>query len=147
MTSCAWLWAYAGLLLMLMELFAPGFVICFFGLSAMTVALCRAVFGESFDLTWQLASFSGFSILYILLLRRWLKKTFTGEKKVAINDLDDEYKGRIGKIITAVNPPLEGRVLIGDSQWNAIADYPIDCNTEVKVLSRNNLTMKVEALS
>ena len=30
MTSCAWLWLYAGLFLMLAEILAPGFVIFFF---------------------------------------------------------------------------------------------------------------------
>ena len=52
MTSCSWLWLYAGAFLMLLELLAPGFVIFFFGLSAATVGLCRAAFGEAFTLTW-----------------------------------------------------------------------------------------------
>ena len=37
MLSCAWLWVYAGAALMLLELVAPGFILCFFGLSAATV--------------------------------------------------------------------------------------------------------------
>ena len=80
MTSCAWLWLYFGAFLMLMELLAPGFVVFFFGLSAATVGLCRFAFGEAFTTTWQLAAFSAFSILYLMVLRRWLKKTFLGGK-------------------------------------------------------------------
>ena len=80
MTSCAWLWIYVGTFLMLMELLAPGFVIFFFGLSAATVGLCRALLGDAFGLTWQLAAFSGFAILYLVVLRRWLRKTFMGGK-------------------------------------------------------------------
>ena len=68
MTSCAWLWLYAGAFLMLLELFAPGFVIFFFGLAAAAVGLMRFAFGEAFDATWQIASFSVFSVLFLALL-------------------------------------------------------------------------------
>ena len=78
MTSCAWLWLYFGAFLMVMELLAAGFVVFVFGLSAATVGLCRFAMGESFTLTWQLAAFSAFSILYLVVLRRWLKRLFTG---------------------------------------------------------------------
>lgn len=146
MTSCAWLWLYAGAFLMLMELMAPGFVIFFFGLSAATVGLCRALFGEAFDLTWQLAAFSAFSILYLVLLRRWMKKLFLGARNDTKTDFDNEYVGRVGKVTEAIEPPLAGRVEIGDSMWSAAADAPIAVGTTVKVVSQNNLTMKVEVV-
>ena len=146
MTSCAWLWLYAGAFLMLMELMAPGFVIFFFGLSAATVGLLRALFGEAFDLTWQLAAFSAFSILYLVVLRRWLKKTFLGGKVETKTDFDNEYVGRAGKVTTAIEPPLTGRVEIGDAEWTASADIAIPTGTTVKVISQNNLTMKVEVI-
>ena len=56
MLTCAWLWIYAGAALMLLELVAPGFVLCFFGLSAATVGVLRFAFGEAFTPTWQLAA-------------------------------------------------------------------------------------------
>ena len=146
MTSCAWIWLYVGLFLMLMELMAPGFVVFFFGLSAATVGLCRALFGEAFDLTWQLAAFSAFAIVYLVALRRWLKKLFTGGKVETATDFDNEYVGRVGKIAEAVVPPLTGRVMIGDSLWTAAADVAIAVGEPVKVISQNNLTMKVEVV-
>ena len=146
MMSCAWIWLYLGAFLMLMELLSPGFVIFFFGLSAATVGLCRAVFGEAFDLTWQLASFSVFAILYLVVLRRWLKKTFFGGTDETKTDFDNEYLGRVGKVTEAIEPPLAGRVEIGDSMWSAAADAPIAVGTTVKVVSQNNLTMKVEVV-
>ena len=72
MTSCAWLWIYAGAALMLLELIAPGFVLCFFGLSAASVGLLKFALGDPFTPTGQLAAFSVFSILYFLILRRYL---------------------------------------------------------------------------
>ena len=144
MTSCAWLWLYFGAFLMLMELLAPGFVIFFFGLSAATVGLCRFALGGAFSFTWQLAAFSAFSILYLMVLRRWLKKTFLGGKVEAKTDFDNEYVGRVGKVTQAIDPPLTGRVEIGDAEWTATADAPVAQGAMVEVVSQNNLTMKVK---
>ena len=146
MMSCGWLWLYLGALLMLAELMAPGFVIFFFGLSAATVGLCRFAFGEAFTLTWQLASFSAFAILYLAVLRRACKKVFAGGKEVSHVDFDNEAVGRAGRVTEAIEPPRTGRVLIGDAEWTAAADAPIAAGTDVKVISQNNLTMKVEVL-
>ena len=146
MTSCAWLWLYLGAFLMLMELLAPGFIIFFFGLSAGTVGLLRFAFGEAFGMTWQLAAFSALSILYLVVLRRWLKKTFLGGKVETNTDFDNEYVGRVGKVMEAIRPPLAGRVEIGDAEWTALADVPVAAGAVVKVISQNNLTMKVEVV-
>ena len=129
---------------MLMELLAPGFVMFFFGLSAMSVGLCRFALGEPFSLTWQIAAFSVFSVLYIAFLRRWLKRTFFGKVFDSSSDFTNEYVGRFGKVVEAIEPPLSGRVEIGDAEWSATADSPIPVGATVKVVSQNNLTMKVE---
>ena len=143
MLTCAWLWIYAGAALMLLELIAPGFILCFFGLSAATVGVLRFAFGEAFTPTWQLAAFSAFSILYIVLLRQYLKKVFVGGKVETKTDFDNESVGRIGQVTTAINPPLAGRILLGDAEWTADADEPIDVGANVKVIAQQNLTMKV----
>ena len=144
MTSCAWLWLYFGAFLMLMELLAPGFVVFFFGLSAATVGMCRFAMGESFTLTWQLAAFSAFSILYLVVLRRWLKRLFTGGRVETKTDFDNEYVGRVGSVTEEIKPPFAGRVMIGDAEWTASADVPLAVGTTIEVISQNNLTMKVK---
>ena len=121
MTSCAWLWIYAGAALMLLELIAPGFVLCFFGLSAATVVVLKFAFGEAFTPTGQLAAFSVFSILYIVLLRRYLTKVFVGGKVETKTDFDNESVGRVGRLTVAIKPPLTGRMMLGDSEWTAAA--------------------------
>ena len=146
MTSCAWLWLYFGAFLMLAELLLPGFVIFFFGLSAATVGLFRFALGESFTLTWQLAAFSVFAIVYLAVLRRLLKRIFTGHAKEEKLGFGQEAVGRIGKVTAAIEPPKTGRVMIGDAEWTAEADTPVAVGADVKVVSQNNLTMKVEVL-
>ncbi len=146
MLNCAWLWIYAGAILMLLELVSPGFVIFFFGLSAATVGLCRFALGDLFTTTWQLAAFSAFSILYLIFLRRWMTNLFSGKSERAAVDFDNESVGRMGTITEEIKPPLTGRVMIGDAEWTAAADVPLAVGTNVKVVSQTNLTMKVEAV-
>lgn len=146
MTGCSWMWMYIGAFLMLAELLAPGFVIFFFGLSAISVGILRALFGEAFTVTWQLAAFSFFSVVYLALLRRWIKSVFSGGSSKSADDFSNEYVGRTGKVVADINPPLEGRVEIGDSQWTASADTAIAAGSTVKVTAQSNLTFKVEPL-
>ena len=129
---------------MLLELIVPGFILCFFGLSAATVGVLRFAFGEAFTLTWQLAAFSAFSILYIVLLRRYLQKVFVGGKVETKTDFDNESIGRVGRVTEAIRPPLTGRVMLGDAEWTAAADCPIEAGANVRVVAQQNLTMKVE---
>ena len=129
---------------MLLELVAPGFVLCFFGLSAATVGVLKFAFGDAFTPTWQLAAFSTFSILYILILRRYLKRVFVGGKVETKTDFDNDSVGRTGRLTEAIQPPLTGRVMLGDAEWTAAADQPIAAGANVRVVAQSNLTMKVE---
>lgn len=146
MFTCAWIWIYVGSALVLLELIAPGFVLCFFGLSAATVGALRFVLGEGFTLTWQLAVFSALSILYIVLFRRYLKRIFVGGKVEAKTDFDNESVGRIGRVTEPINPPLSGRVLLGDAEWTASSDQAIPAGADVRVVAQSNLTMHVAAV-
>ena len=146
MITCAWLWIYAGAALMLLELVAPGFILCFFGMSAATVGVLRFVFGVAFSPNWQLAAFSVFSVLYILVLRRSLKRVFVGGKVETKTDFDNESVGRTGKVVEAIRPPLAGRVMLGDAEWTAAADRPIEAGRDVRVVAQSNLTMHVEEI-
>ncbi len=147
MFSCGWLWLYAGAILMLMEILAPGFVIFFFGLAAATVGLVRFAVGDAFTLTWQLAAFSALSIVYILVLRRWVQSIFSGRLLDTKTDFENDYIGRLGKVTEAINPPKPGRVEIGDAQWTATADGAIAAGADVQVISQNNLTFKVKEIN
>ena len=145
--SCGWLWLYAGAFMMLMELMTPGFVMFFFGLSAATVGLLRLALGEAMAPLWQMIAFSAFSIVYLLFLRRWVKSVFFGKVGKRSGDIDDGFAGRTGRVTAAIKPPLAGRVILGDAEWTAVADSPIDVGADVKVVSQDNLTVKVATIA
>lgn len=143
-----WLWVYAGLGMMLAELLSPGFVLFFFGLSGMTVGAIVLLLPETAELAfkWQLALFTVFSIVYILTLRRFVKKVFLGDNGKG-SALPDEFAGRVCVVISAIEPDMPGRVMLGDAEWNAEADgESIPEGAKVRVVSRRNLTLCVKKL-
>jgi len=146
--SAGWLWLYLGVALMLAEVFAPGFVVFFFGLAAATVGALVLLLPDQFhpNLTWQLALYSFFSIVYIVTLRRYAKEIFLGDfgGDGKAGAMSDEFAGRFVKVVVAIRPGAEGRVELGDAEWNAVSDEPIEAGAEAKVVSRENLTLKVK---
>ena len=142
--SMKWLWLYAGAFLMLAEIMAPGFVIFFFGLAAATIGALLFVLPESVHLsfTWQLALFSGLSIVYLMTLRRYMKSVFLGDTAES-RAIDSEYVGRLGKVTETIRPEAPGRILLGDSEWSATAAERLEPGIEVKVTAQNNLTLTV----
>lgn len=145
--SPGWMWLYIGAGLMLAEILMPGFVVFFFGLSAATLGALILVLPDAFHLTlaWQLALFSLFSVVYLVTLRRYLKSVFLGDSEDMLSS-SDEFAGRTGEIVKAITPGVPGRVLVGDAEWDAVAVEPIAAGSKVKILSRKNLTLTVEAV-
>ena len=142
--SPPWIWMYLGAFLMLAELASPGFVVFFFGLAAATVSVLRGMF-PSMPGWLQFAAFSFFSIFYLLVLRRYLKRIFVGEKQESAS-IGNEHLGRIGRVVETVRPDVPGRILLGDAEWSARAAKPLEPGTEVRVVAQENLTFTVEAV-
>lgn len=140
-----WIWLYIGAFLMLMEMTAPGFVIFFFGLAAATIGILLFVLPSGFELslTWQVALFSFFSILYLVTLRRYVKSVFLGDTNES-KTIDSEYAGRVAKVVETVRPGVPGRVMMGDAEWTASAGECLERGVDVKVVGRDNLTLIVE---
>ena len=142
--SPVWLWMYAGAFLMLAELISPGFVVFFFGLAAATVSLLKWIF-PSLPLWGQLAAFSILSIIYLLVLRKYIKSVFMGEKDESPS-INNEYVGRVGRVVEVIRPEVPGRILLGDAEWTARSATRLDPGTEVRVVAQDNLTLRVEPI-
>ena len=145
--SAGWIWMYVGAGMMLAEILTPGFVMFFFGLSAATVGALVLLLPETFNpsFMWQLALFSLFSLVYLVTLRRYVKKIFIGDNGKS-RALADEFAGRLGEVVTAIAPNVPGRVIVGDAEWDATAAVALAAGTRVRVIARRNLTLEVEAV-
>jgi len=143
--SIVFLWTLAGIVLIFVELFVPHFVIAFFGGGALVTALTTAV-GLTTSLASQLVVFIVSSLLLLFLLRRYLKKTLTGNMK----DSDDQqpFDLEIGKIVTVVrdiDPHTGfGKVKYLGTQWDAMAAEFISAGESVRLVGGSNLTLRVE---
>ena len=128
---------------MLLELTIPGFVIFFFGLAAAAVSGILFLFDISF--AWQLALFSIFSVLFIVLLRKWFTRLFLGVSSET-KDVESEFVGRVAVVTEKISLGESGRILLRDSQWDAVAAEEIDAGAKVRVISQKNLTLTVEKI-
>jgi len=137
-------WLYVGVALILFEIMTPGLVSLFFGLSALTMALIVWLV-PGLGQAWQWIGFSVLSVLYILLLRKSLKKIFSGKREVSESP-DDEYTGKLAVVTETVAPCKPGRVEFGGTAWTAEADREFSVGVSVKIVGKKNLTFKIEAV-
>jgi len=137
-------WLYFGVALILFEVMTPGLVSLFFGMAALTVALV-AWLAPSLAQGWQWIGFSVFSVLYILLLRKSLKRVFSGDREVSERP-GNEYVGKLAVVTDPVAPNKPGRVEFDGTTWTAEADCELAAGAPVRIVSNKNLTFKVEAV-
>ena len=137
-------WLALGITLVIIEVMTPGLVSIFFGLSALTVALITWLV-PALGQGWQWIAFSVFSVLYIFLLRKSLKKVFSGEREVS-DSPNDEFSGKLAVVVEPVEPNKPGRVEFCGTNWTAEAETAIQAGVSVRILSRKNLTLRVEAV-
>ena len=115
-----WTWIIAGLLLMTVELFAPGLFFIWLGLAALATGIVVAMFG----LGWTAAAllFAAFAIASVFAGRALMRRK-DSEPEIA-NNLNSLSRNLIGKTVH-LDQAIEngkGRVRIGDTVWQAIGE-------------------------
>ena len=138
------IWFIVGLVLLLAEFGAPGFVMFFFGIGAWVVAL--VCFAADIGLEIQLFVFLISSVFSLLLLRRRLSSLFFGTKAGFKNleDNVDDYLGVKVKVVKEIQPNVKGKVELHGTNWEAEADEVIPEGAVVVIVEMNNLTFKVK---
>lgn len=142
--STWWMWAIAGLVLILSELVLPAFVLVWFGLGALVVALLLLLVG-GLSLT---AQFGAWLVLSLALVVLWFRIFKPGFHKTRIGQSDANAVGEVGVLTREVAPFAKGEVrfqrpTLGSDVWPCIADEVIATNTRVKVLSVEGSFLKV----
>lgn len=111
-----WIWAIAGVVLLIAEVLAPGFFLLFIG----GAAVATGVFTLLFDLgiVPQLILFAVYSTLAVMLGKRFYAQPDAPDQQLALNE---PSKRMIGKSVLVVDPVDEygGRVRVGDGEWSA----------------------------
>ena len=136
-----WLWLIGGVLLLILEVIAPGFFLVFIGAAAMATGLFTVLF--DLGTASQLALFALYSVIAVLVGRRfYANRTFDSADPL----LTDRAARLMGKTVTVVEPVDEhsGRVRVGDSDWSARGG-PAAAGERVRITGIDGNCLKVEA--
>jgi len=138
-----WHWAVGGIALIVAELAVPAFVLIWFGLGALVVALAVAVLNLGMTaqlMLWLLVS--------LALVVGWFKVFKPNMHKTRIGMSDANVVGEVGVLVHDVAPFAKGQVrfqkpILGSDVWECIADESIKSGERVKVLDVEGSFLKV----
>ena len=134
-------WFIIGIVFYVVELVLPGFIVFFFGIGAWCTAL--AVYLTDIPLAGQLGVFLVTSLATLFALRKYIQTIFTGSAQEDDASVKAQPVTDTGVVTEDIIPPGKGRVKYGGSFWKATADQEIKAGTQVKVISQDNLEIKV----
>jgi inner membrane protein len=139
-----WQWAVAGLVLVLAELAVPAFVLIWFGLGALVVALVVAILPQ-LGATVQL---SLWLVVSVSLVGLWFKIFKPNSHKTRVGMSDSNLVGEIGLLTREVAPFQNGEVrlqkpMLGSDVWPCMADATIPAGARVKVVAVEGSFLKV----
>jgi hypothetical protein len=140
-----WHWAVGGIILILAELVVPAFVLVWFGLGALVMAVVIFV-APSLDTTAQLV---GWLVISLALTSYWFKVFKPGSHKTQVGMSASEVIGEVGVLTREVSPFVRGEVrfqkpMVGADVWPCISDEEIKSGERVKVLTVEGSLLKVK---
>ncbi len=140
------IWFLVGLVLLIMEFILPGLVVFFFGVGAWIVAII-CLFTE-IGINTQLIIFIVCSVLFLLVLRQWVKGVFLGhtDSRQDLKKNMDEFVGQRAVVKEKILPKLGGKVEFHGTNWEARADQEIAEGVVVEIIGKDNITFKVKAI-
>lgn len=115
--SAAGAWLILALVLGIAELAAPGVFLVFLGIAAAITGLAVWALPD-LPVAAQLATFGVWSVVAVLIGRRWYRDFAVPAADPLLNDRSARL---VGRIVTVEQPIVggQGRVLIGDGGWPA----------------------------
>lgn len=142
-------WALLGLVFIFIEFFIPGLVIVFFGVGALITAITTWI-GITPSLPSQLLIFIVSSILFLVLLRKYVQRTFLGKTMEEGGNSDRNFNIEIGKIVPVIEliqpGKVGGKVRYQGTNWLARASERIAKGESVKITGCDNITLIVEKI-
>ncbi|MCJ8190045.1 NfeD family protein [Sphingomicrobium aestuariivivum] len=135
-------WIVAGLLLLAAELMVPGVFLAFVGIAA----IAAGAFTWAFDLglTEQIVLFTVYTVVAVFVGRRFYARPAIDESDGMLNERSLQV---IGRAVTAATdfPYGEGRVKLGDSEWNARGPVGAKAGDRLEIRAVEGTRLVVEA--
>jgi len=142
LTTAGLIWLAAGVLFLVLESVLPGFVLFFFGLGALVTSLSSWLF--QLTLNEQLVIFLVSSLLSLITLRGFIKRTFLGGLTGSQDDHVIAVGGESVVVTRTIDPPMEGKVKYSGTFWRAVSEEKIEEGEIATVISQEGLIMRVK---
>ncbi len=141
-TLAYWDWLIAGLVLVILEIFAPGAVFLWLGIAAGVVGAV-VFFAPYLDWKFQFTLFAVLSVVSIVVSRRYLKRRPLETDHPNLNRRGAQYVGR-DLILDAALSGGQGRLRVDDTTWR-VEGPDLPAGAKVRVTAVNGATLKIEA--
>ena len=141
-TLAYWDWFIAGLVLVILEIFAPGAVFLWLGIAAGLVGAV-VFFAPYLDWKFQFTLFAVLSVVSIVVSRRYLKRRPLETDHPNLNRRGAQYVGR-DLILDAALSGGRGRLRVDDTTWR-VEGPDLPAGAKVRVTAVNGATLKIEA--
>lgn len=124
-----WQWWIVGLVLVILEVFAPGAFLIWIGIAAGVVGLL-VLFVPGFPWQFQVLMFGVLSVAIVLLWRRYLQAHPVQSEAPSLNRRGEQY---VGRVFTLDEPIINGigKLRVDDSIWRITGE---DCPAQSKVV-------------
>lgn len=137
-------WAILGLALIISELLIPAFVLVWFGLGALAVAVLAALAPEA-SFTVELLVWIAASTSLVLL---WFKVFKPHHHKISSGRSSAEAVGEVGLLISDIEPFGKAKArfqtpLLGSDVWECVSDEKIPANSRIRVVSVEGSILKI----
>ena len=141
-TLGTWNWLIFGVLLMALELLAPGIFLFWFGLAALLVGLVSFAFDPSWQL--QILMFAIFAAAAVPLWRRVARSNSAVSKSNPF--LNKRADALVGRVFTLERPIIDGSgtVQIDDTVWR-VAGPDTPAGSRVRVVQADGASLTVAA--
>jgi inner membrane protein len=138
-----WHWWALGLLLLLVELLAPGMFFLWMAEAAVVTGFLLLVF-PLLGWEYQLIAFSVLSVASIVLFRKFLKRHPIVSDRPSLNRRTDQYLGRVFTLEQAIVNG-QGKIRVDDSTWK-IQGPDCPAGAKVRVVAAEGVILRVEVL-
>lgn len=136
-----WTWWVLALILLAIELLAPGFFFLWMAASAFVVG-CLLWLAPALDIQVQVSVFSVLSVVFIGLWRIYGKQHSIATDHPLLNKRGQQYVGRVFNLYRPIENG-EGKIKVDDSIWKVHGE-DCDMNTKVKVVAVRGTVFDVE---
>lgn len=139
-TLGSWNWLIAGVLLMALELLAPGIFLFWLGLAAFLVGMLSFLVSLSWQ--WQMLLFAAFAAAAVPIWRRVAQQNPGANPNPFLNRRTDAM---IGRICTLDRPIIDGTgiVRIDDTVWR-VSGPDLPSGTRVKIVQADGASLTVD---